>query len=73
MTEVVELTGSTTLAVVLSVAIQSSYHLYYGWVGALALACQFLIFSLYYARWRQALPIIIAHGFFDITTLIRLW
>lgn len=73
MTEVAELTGSTTLAVFLSVAVQSSYHLYYGWLGALALACMFLVFSLYYARWRQALPIIVAHGFFDINSLIRLW
>lgn len=73
MTELIELTGSTTLAVVLSVAVQSSYHLYYGWAGALALAFQFLIFSLYYARWRRALPIVVAHGFFDITSLIRLW
>jgi len=73
MTEVIELTGSPTLAVVLSVAIQSSYHLYYGWVGALSLACMFLVFSLYYVRRRRALPVVIAHGFFDLVALVRLW
>lgn len=73
MTEVMELTGSSTLAVALSVAVQFSYHLYYGWAGAIFLAFLFLIFSLYYDRTRRALPIIVAHGVFDIYALFRLW
>lgn len=73
MTEVTALTGSSALAVASSVAVQFSYHLYYGWQGAVALAFLFLIFSLYYARSRKALPVIVAHGFFDVYTLIRLW
>ncbi len=73
MTEVLDLTGSSLLAVGLSVAVQFSYHLYYGWAGAIALSFQFLILALYYARSRRALPIIVAHGFFDISALIRLW
>jgi membrane protease YdiL (CAAX protease family) len=73
MTEVLDLTGSSALAVALSVAVQFSYHLYYGWAGALSLAFSFLIFALYYVRSRRALPIIVAHGFFDIYGLIRLW
>jgi len=73
MTEVMELTVSKTLAVALSVAIQTTYHLYYGWVGALSLGFQFLVFSLYYARTRRATPIILAHGFFDLLGMVRLW
>jgi membrane protease YdiL (CAAX protease family) len=73
MSEVKELTGSSTIAVAFSVLVQSSYHLYYGWEGAAALSFQFLIFALYYARTRRALPVIVAHGFFDIYALIRLW
>src|SRR6202171_224093 len=73
MTEVLDLTGSSSLAVALSVAVQFSYHLYYGWAGAISLSFQFLIFALYYARSRRALPIIVAHGFFDIYGLVRLW
>jgi membrane protease YdiL (CAAX protease family) len=73
MTEVADLTGSTALAVALSVAVQCSYHLYYGWETAIALSFQFLIFALYYARSRRALPVIVAHGFFDIYGLLRLW
>lgn len=62
MTEVSDLTGSSTLAVVASVAVQFSYHLYYGWAGAISLSFQFLVFALYYMRSRRALPIIVAHG-----------
>jgi membrane protease YdiL (CAAX protease family) len=73
MTEVMDLTGSEALAVFLSVVVQSSYHLYYGWGGAVAISFQFLAFAIYYARSRRAFPMIVAHGFFDIYSLIRLW
>jgi membrane protease YdiL (CAAX protease family) len=73
MTEVAELTGSSALAVAASVLFQSSYHLYYGWAGATSIAFMFLALSVYYARSRRALPIIVAHAVFDIYALIRLW
>ncbi len=73
MTEVRDLTGSSILAIVLSVIVQTSYHLYYGWERALALSFQFLVFSIYYAWRRRATPIIVAHGIFDLYGLIRLW
>ncbi len=70
MTEISELTGSSTLAVCMSVAVQFSYHLYYGPAQAISLSFMFLVFALYYARARRALPIILGHGFFDIWALI---
>jgi membrane protease YdiL (CAAX protease family) len=73
MTEVMELTGSSTLAVALSVGVQFSYHLYYGWVGAISLSFFFLVFALYYVRSSCALPVIVAHGFVDVYALLRLW
>jgi len=73
MTEVADLTGSSALAVAASVIFQWSYHLYYGWAGATSMAFMFLALSLYYARSRRALPIIVAHAFFDIYAFIRLW
>ncbi|MFZ0736217.1 MAG: CPBP family intramembrane glutamic endopeptidase [Candidatus Acidiferrales bacterium] len=73
MTEVIDLTGSRALAVAISVVVQFSYHLYYGWVGAIALLFPFLIFALYYARTRQALPLIVAHECMDIFALGHLW
>ena len=73
MTEIMNLTGSYVLAVIASLGVQLSYHLYYGWAGVAALFFQFLILSVYYARWRGALPVIIAHGFFDMSAaLVRL-
>jgi len=39
----------------------------------MALSFLFLVFSIYYARTQKAIPIIIAHGVFDIWGLIRLW
>jgi membrane protease YdiL (CAAX protease family) len=73
MSEIFDLTRSSHLAVVGSVLVQTSYHLYYGWAGAISLSFQFLVFSLYYSRSRQALPIIVAHGLFDIYGSSRLW
>jgi membrane protease YdiL (CAAX protease family) len=72
MTEVIELLSSRVLAILLSVALQFSYHLYYGWYGAASVSCAFLLLSLYYARTRQALPIVVAHGLIDVFGLIRL-
>jgi membrane protease YdiL (CAAX protease family) len=73
MTEILDLTRSSILAIAVSVAVQFSYHLYYGWTGAISLSFQFLIFAVYYARSRRILPIIVAHGLFDIYGLVRLW
>lgn len=72
MTEITELTGSTVWAVILSVLVQFSYHLYYGWAGAISLSFQFLAFALYYAYSRRALPVVLAHGFFDVYGMLRL-
>lgn len=72
MTEIGELTGSWILAVALSVAVQTSYHLYYGWIGALSLSFGFLVFSVYYARTRKATPLIFAHALIDLYAFSRL-
>jgi membrane protease YdiL (CAAX protease family) len=73
MTEILELTGSSVLALGISVLLQVSYHLYYGWFGALMLAFVFLVFALYYVRYRRALPVIVAHELYDLIAFMRLW
>ena len=73
MTEMRDLTGRWMPAIVASTAVQTAYHLYYGWEGALSLAFQFAVFSIYFARTRRAWPIIIAHGLFDIWAFALLW
>jgi len=72
MTEILELTGSVTLSAVASLVLQTSYHLYYGWAGALALGIQFIAFVGYFAIWRRALPLVVAHGLFDLVGFFRL-
>jgi membrane protease YdiL (CAAX protease family) len=72
MTEIAELTGSRRMAALLSVLVQGSYHLYYGWARAISISFLFLTFALYFARWRRAFPIVVAHAFFDISAIFYL-
>jgi len=69
ITEVESLYRSTTLAAILSVTLQTSYHLYQGLPAALLHVPTFLVFSLYYVRTRRILPVILAHLFLDVTAL----
>jgi membrane protease YdiL (CAAX protease family) len=72
MTEIRELTGSVTLAGLASLALQFTYHLYYGWWGAVTVTGLFLVFTLYFARWRRALPVVVAHELYDIVAIFHL-
>jgi membrane protease YdiL (CAAX protease family) len=72
MSEVSALTGSMRLAALVSVLFQSSYHLYYGWTGAAALSFLFLVFAIFYARTRNATPVIVAHLIFDVVGIAYL-
>ena len=65
MTELAALTGSRIVAIAGSVAVQVAYHLYQGPRFAVALGAMFLISSLYYAYVRRAVPVILAHMYFD--------
>jgi membrane protease YdiL (CAAX protease family) len=60
---------STTLAVSVSVALQTSYHLYQGLPMALSHVPIFLTFSLYYVRTRRILPVVLAHLVMDVLSL----
>lgn len=65
MTEVLALNKNAWVAVVLSVGVQSLYHLYQGVPNVVLLAAHFLIFALYYAKTRRILPVILAHFYAD--------
>ncbi|MGF2040466.1 MAG: CPBP family intramembrane glutamic endopeptidase [Nostoc sp. CmiVER01] len=67
--EVKFLTNSVGLAVFISVIIQSTYHLYQGFVPALLLSAMFAVFSLYYIKWQRIMPVILAHMYFDLIAL----
>lgn len=71
MSEVMDLGGSRLLAIVLSVGLQTSYHLYQGVARSIAVAATFTVFSIYFARTRKILPVIVAHFCIDAYALIR--
>lgn len=71
ISEVIDLGASRTVAIVVSVLVQTSYHLYQGFVSAAALAVIFTVFSVYYARTRKIGPVIFAHLCMDALALFR--
>lgn len=71
MSEMLDMGARHWTAIVVSVALQMSYHLYQGPVNALALTIVFTGFSIYYARRRRIMPVILAHLFFDLLVLIQ--
>jgi len=73
MTEIIELRSSKLAAVLLSVAIQTSYHLHYGVSDALCLGVGLAVFAVYYAKSRRLMPVIFAHWLWDLTGLIGAW
>ena len=73
ITELRWLSGSTLLAVIASVVLQSSYHLYQGVIPALIYAVLFLVFSIYYVWSGRILPVILAHFYFDAMAIFSNW
>jgi membrane protease YdiL (CAAX protease family) len=66
----VERIKDTRTAIVVSIVLQSSYHLYQGIPSALGLAGCFTLFSVYFVRTRRALPLILAHLYLDVVALL---
>ena len=69
ISEIEAIYRSTPLAVFLSVALQTSYHLYQGLPASLSHIPAFLLFSLYFVRTRRIVPVILAHMFMDVSAL----
>jgi membrane protease YdiL (CAAX protease family) len=70
ISEVKYLTNSSILAVLVSVAVQALYHLYQGVPATIALSAMFLVFSIYYVRYKRIVPVILAHLYFDVLALL---
>jgi membrane protease YdiL (CAAX protease family) len=70
ITEVRFLTGSRVIAVLVSVVLQSAYHLYQGTISALLIAVTFTVFSIYFVMRGKILPVILAHMYFDFLALL---
>lgn len=61
---------STRFLIILSVLLRTSYHLYQGPAGIIAIATMGLLFAAYYARWKRLGPLIVAHSFMDVLGLL---
>jgi membrane protease YdiL (CAAX protease family) len=72
MTEIEFLTGSKVAAIIIMTLFQSSYHLYQGLFPALMTIPIFLIYSLYFARYKKIMPVIIAHLIIDMIAAVHL-
>lgn len=70
ISEATFLTGSAGLAVILSVLLQTSYHMYQGIPNAIGDGLVFLVLSVYYVKTRRLWPAILAHLWSDLFAVI---
>jgi membrane protease YdiL (CAAX protease family) len=70
MTELIDLRKSVLLATVVSILVQTSYHLYYGVAGAMVVGSGLTVLAIYFAKSRRLLPVILAHMLWDSTALL---
>lgn len=71
MTEMLELGQPVLAAVLVSVVLQTSYHLYYGVSTAIGLSGVFMVSAIYFALSRRLMPVILAHLFWDVILYFR--
>ncbi|HKF20070.1 MAG TPA: CPBP family intramembrane glutamic endopeptidase [Candidatus Angelobacter sp.] len=72
-TELIDLKKSVLLATLVSLGLQTSYHLYYGVFGAIVVGSGLSILATYYALSRRLMPVILAHLLWDATALMYIW
>lgn len=72
MTEIEFLTGKKSIAILLSVLVQASYHIYQGLSYVIIWGILFFIYSLYYSKKKRLMPIILAHMYLDIIAMLQL-
>jgi membrane protease YdiL (CAAX protease family) len=71
MSEMMNLGINGALAVLISVAVQMSYHFYQGFVNGIVLVITFTIFSIYFWRTGRIAPVVLAHFCIDAYALLR--
>jgi membrane protease YdiL (CAAX protease family) len=73
MSEIISWKNSALLAGVVSVSIQSLYHIYQGVPNMLALAGLFSVYAIYYAKTQRIFPVILAHFYVDAASAALLF
>jgi membrane protease YdiL (CAAX protease family) len=71
MSEISDLGGNAFLAVLTSIAVQMSYHLYQGLGNGIALTVGFAVYSIYFWKTRRIAPVVLAHFYADAYGLVR--
>jgi membrane protease YdiL (CAAX protease family) len=71
MSEILELGGGGVLAILTSIAVQMSYHLYQGLGNGIALTAGFAVYSIYFLKTRRIAPVVFAHFYADAYALVR--
>jgi len=71
MSEMMALGRGPILAVLASVVIQMSYHVYQGTLRGIALAVGFTISSIFFLKTKRIVPVVLAHLWVDAYALIR--
>ena len=70
MSEIFKLTDSKTIAIIVSVSLQFTYHLYQGIAPAIFMLPYFIIISIYFVRTGNLNPVIYSHILIDLLNLI---
>ena len=65
-TEMIALAFPVWAGTLMSITLQTSYHVYYGIGGAIAASGVFIVFGIYFATSRRLLPVILGHLFVDL-------
>lgn len=71
MSEFFDLGANAAVAILTSIALQMSYHLYQGLARGIALTAGFAVFSIYFWRTRRIAPVVLAHLWIDAYVLLR--
>jgi membrane protease YdiL (CAAX protease family) len=73
MTELIGLSWRPWAAALVSLGLQTTYHLYYGFWGALIVGAGMSVLAIYFARSRRIVPVIIAHLLWDLAAIYGNW
>ena len=71
MSELDYLSKHKSIGIIASIILQTTYHLYQGWASALYLSTTFIVYSLYFAKYKKIMPIVLSHLYFDLAALFH--
>jgi len=73
MSELFSLTGNWSAAIIASVLLQASYHLYQGTFNALCTVGIFSVFAVYFAKRQRLWEVVLAHFWIDLLATVSIF